>query len=177
MTSTVPSSRQRGAILVTSLLLLMMLTVLGLAGMRLATLQERMAGNTRDVNLALQGAEAALREAENKIRLLAFEPDFSFTPGCEYCGQGVLPVDLENPSSFDWNTHATEFGNAGRTDIDELHEDPRYTIEEAAFVRDSFNLGQDGVVDGREIFTVTARSTGASGQTNTVLQSTYARRF
>ena len=168
---------ERGAILVTSLLLLLILTVLGVAVMRMTGLQERMAGNTRDLNLALQGAEAALRDAEGKIRALPFEPDFSFTPGCEYCGQGVLPVDLDNPSSFNWNALATEFDRPGRRDIEELREDPRYTVEETAFVRDSFNLGQDGVVDGREIFTVTSRSTGASGQTNTVLQSTYARRF
>ncbi len=59
-----PARRERGAILVTSLLLLVILTVLGVAIMKLTNMQERMAGNTRDVNLALQGAEAALRQAE-----------------------------------------------------------------------------------------------------------------
>ena len=45
--------RQRGAILVTSLLLLIVLTVLGVAMMRMTNMQERMAGNTRDVNLGV----------------------------------------------------------------------------------------------------------------------------
>lgn len=55
---------QRGAVLVISLLFLTILTILGVASMRGTVLQERMAFNTREQNLALQAAEAALRDAE-----------------------------------------------------------------------------------------------------------------
>ncbi|HPF28453.1 MAG TPA: PilX N-terminal domain-containing pilus assembly protein, partial [Steroidobacteraceae bacterium] len=61
------SRAQRGAILVTSLLLLLVLTIIGLTAMRMTSLQERMAGSTRDLNLAFQGAEAALRDGETLI--------------------------------------------------------------------------------------------------------------
>ena len=56
--------RQRGAVLVVSLLILLVMTVLGVAAMGSTTLQERMANNNRQQQVAFQAAEAALRAAE-----------------------------------------------------------------------------------------------------------------
>jgi len=53
--------RQRGAVLVVSLLILLVMTVLGVAAMGSTTLQERMANNNRQQQVAFQ---AALRAAE-----------------------------------------------------------------------------------------------------------------
>ena len=69
-----PKRRQRGASLVISLLLLVALTVLGISTIRTTNLQERMAGNARDLNIALQGAEAGLRDGEARIRAQANRP-------------------------------------------------------------------------------------------------------
>ena len=55
---------QNGAVLIISLLFLIILTVIGLASVRSTTLQERMAFNTREQNLAFQAAEAAMQDAE-----------------------------------------------------------------------------------------------------------------
>lgn len=55
---------ERGAVLLVSLVMLLLLTLIGLAGMRMAQLEERMAGNLRDRQLAFQAAEAALRAGE-----------------------------------------------------------------------------------------------------------------
>lgn len=55
---------QRGAILVVALIMLLLVTIIGIASMRDTSLQERMAGNLRDRELALQSAEAALRRGE-----------------------------------------------------------------------------------------------------------------
>ena len=57
-------SHQTGAVLVVALLFLLVMTLLGVASMRGTALQERMAGNQRDRNLALQAAETALRAGE-----------------------------------------------------------------------------------------------------------------
>lgn len=172
--------RQRGAILVTSLLLLLILTVLGIAMMRMTNLQERMAGNTRDMNVALQAAEAGLRDGERRIAAQVGLPaiqSFTLAPDCLFCTD--LPVDIDNPSSFNWAANAIEFGVAGVRDFNQEGapaEDPRFKIEHTAYVSDDLLQGQDPPT-GRDIFTVSARSTGASGNANTVLQSTYARRF
>ena len=55
---------QRGVSLLVVLILLLIMTVLGLAVLRSTLMQERMSGNLLDRNLNLQAAEAALREGE-----------------------------------------------------------------------------------------------------------------
>lgn len=62
---------QRGAVLIVSLIFLLLLTLIGTTAMRNTTLQERMAGNTRDTNLSLQAAEAALRAGQNWVSIPA----------------------------------------------------------------------------------------------------------
>jgi type IV pilus assembly protein PilX len=175
---------QRGAILVTSLLLLMVLTVLGIATMKMTNMQERMAGNTRDLNLALQGSEAALRDGESTI-----DPFLNPVPvplpsslmGCAICQPGTLPLGIENPGVFDWNANAQEYGVDGVAELSDpaldghLAEEPRYTIAEIAFIEDSLLNGHDYYEDGLFFYQLTARSTGASGMANVVLQSTFAR--
>ena len=56
-------ARQRGATLVITLLFLTMLTLAGVSAMTTGTMEERIARNSRDFNLAFQAAEAALRDA------------------------------------------------------------------------------------------------------------------
>ncbi|QSI75635.1 pilus assembly PilX family protein [Niveibacterium microcysteis] len=56
--------QERGATLIVSLLILLVITIMGLASMRTATMDERMARYTREQAIAFQAAEAALRDAE-----------------------------------------------------------------------------------------------------------------
>lgn len=60
--------QQQGAVLVVALIMLLLLTIIGLSSMRGTSLQENMAGNMRDSNLALQASEAALRKGEDEVR-------------------------------------------------------------------------------------------------------------
>lgn len=57
--------RQRGAVLIFSLLLLLVLTVLGTSGVGNSLLEERMSNNFFQTYSAMQAAETALRVAEN----------------------------------------------------------------------------------------------------------------
>ena len=173
-------ARQRGAILVTSLLLLLILTVLGIAMMKMTNMQDRMAGNTRDVNLAFQGAEAAVRTGEEEIRLLiapAGGPQLEATAACAICDTGVLPVDIDAPGRFNWTANATPA--PGIKTPGKLDDDPQYKVEHTQFVANGMDCGTTDANcnAGRDVFTVTGRSTGASGRANTVVQTTYARRF
>jgi type IV pilus assembly protein PilX len=175
-----PLRRQRGAILVTSLLLLLVLTVLGVTMMKMTNMQERMAGNTRDISLALQGAEAALRDGERILD--PFMPAIagvSLLPtgalSCMVCQPGALPLDIANPGAFDWNANGQQYGDDGVQEFPGLAEDPQFKVTEIAFIEDSYLNGQDYFEDGRSFYQVTAHSSGASGLANVVLQSTYAR--
>ena len=56
--------RESGVALFMSLVMLLIITILGLSSVQTTTLQERMARNARDTNLAFQAAEAAIKDAE-----------------------------------------------------------------------------------------------------------------
>ncbi|KRG73364.1 pilus assembly protein [Stenotrophomonas chelatiphaga] len=64
-------SRQRGAVLYVALIMLILLSLLGIAGMQVANMQERMASNYRAVNAAFQRSEDAVRLTENQVEALA----------------------------------------------------------------------------------------------------------
>lgn len=59
--------RQRGIVLVTGLLLLVLVTLVVLASSRSGRLQTIMAGNTRERDLAFQAAESALLDGQARI--------------------------------------------------------------------------------------------------------------
>jgi type IV pilus assembly protein PilX len=52
---------QRGAVLIFGMLVLLVVSIIGISGQQGTLLQERMAGNMRQNNIALQAAEAALQ--------------------------------------------------------------------------------------------------------------------
>ena len=75
-------ARQAGVSLVVSMIFILILAFLGLAAMRNSTLQERMANNMRDRNVALQAAELVLRDAERDLS--SFKAD-----GVTFCAGGA----------------------------------------------------------------------------------------
>lgn len=79
-----PPRTQRGVSLVIVLILLLIMTLLGLAVLRSTLLEERMTANLTDRSLSFQAAEAALREAE---ALAATEPGID-------CDAGVCPTPV-----------------------------------------------------------------------------------
>lgn len=85
------NNKQKGMALFVSLTFLLLLTIVGMASMKNASIQEKMAGNTRLKNISFQLAEAALREAEQYIG----NPNNSAAlSACVQCGAGnCLPPD------------------------------------------------------------------------------------
>jgi type IV pilus assembly protein PilX len=59
---------QRGAVLIVSLILLVVLTLLGVSVMNMTQLEERMASNSQEVVQAFQSAETGLQRAYNDVR-------------------------------------------------------------------------------------------------------------
>ena len=170
---------QQGAILVISLILLLVMTLLGLAAMQVTRMQERMAGNQRDVNIAFQGAEAGLRDAENRLRLMVARPDTCAAAPCAIPSvyqRNVLPENLRNQPSTWWAANAQEYGVDDLQEITQATEDPRVAIEDGGFVPDSLTVGH-APPEGRNFYRITGYSTGATGTAQAVLERTYTRRF
>ena len=89
-----PGSHQRGMVLVISLLMLLVLTLIGLAATRSTTLEQRMTINQNDQEVAFEAAEAALRDGESTLSG-ASSLNFASNAGGAYT-QGTTPVTWEN---------------------------------------------------------------------------------
>lgn len=97
------SAQQRGAVLVTALLLLMIVTVLGVAGLASATIELRMAGNVQHQERAFAAAEHAIEQA-----LLTANLDTSSTPTEPLkpgCGAGCTVPALDDPFDYSMYYH------------------------------------------------------------------------
>jgi type IV pilus assembly protein PilX len=74
-------NKQKGVVLLVSLVFLLIITIAGISAMRLSTVEEKMTGNFSDRNVAFQAAEAALRDGEAWIDQQNFS-DVNFLQGC-----------------------------------------------------------------------------------------------
>jgi type IV pilus assembly protein PilX len=63
-----PRQRQAGVALIVALIMLLLITLIGLAAARNQGLETRMASNTQNRNKALQNAETGLRNAEDGLQ-------------------------------------------------------------------------------------------------------------
>lgn len=62
--------KQRGAVLLVSLIILLIMTVIGTSGITSVTMEERMVSNMYDDNLSFQAGETGLRDCEDYIAQL-----------------------------------------------------------------------------------------------------------
>lgn len=161
--------KQNGAILVTSLLLLLVITIIGITVMQMTRMQERMAGNARDVNLAFQAGESTLRSAEADVLAFPAAPVTCVAAPCAVFERRALPP-LNDQTRAWWLGTAQPYSNAAQSTG--LSEDPRYVVEQFGWIRNSWDVTD---TTGRDVYQVSARSTGGSGKAEVVLQSTYAR--
>jgi type IV pilus assembly protein PilX len=172
----IPKGRQTGAALVVALLMLLVMTVLGIASMGVTRMEERMAGNARDMDLAFQGAEAGLRDSEERIRVMTSRPNTCSTAPCAIWQQDHWTVDFRDQLLSWWQTNAIEYGAAGTREVMDTTRDPLVLTEDMGFVPDSLTVGH-GPPEGRSFYKITSNSSGASDTANAVLESTYTRRF
>ena len=154
-------NKQRGASLMVALIFLVIMAMLSVTLANVSKLEENMAGNTRDRDLALQAAEASLRDAERRLAVPLFRatafPAFvannvntsqywenCFTAGVAPCVVTYQPLT------------AMPTAGAGK-----IAEQPRFIIERKP------NAGL------QQIFRVTARAVGGSTDTVVVLQAEF----
>lgn len=169
--------QQQGAALFTALIFLLILAILGISSMNDTIMQGKMAAAIQDGNVALQGAETAVREAENAIDNLASIGDFN-------SGSNGLYSQGDAPDPFLAATWAgTDSLSAGA--VKGQGEEPRYFIELAGEIKDedsdlALNLDSyshesgGGSIIG---FRIVARGTGGTTNSQRVIETYYGRRF
>ncbi|OOZ34949.1 hypothetical protein BOW51_11745 [Solemya velesiana gill symbiont] len=185
-------AREQGAVLITALMILLLLTILGASSMGTNILQERMASNMHDRSLALQAAESALRDGEKWIANLATIPEVS-SSNTNGNGDTVYIYDLNEPdpdqanNEYWWNERDSAWwasngvkysGNYYTSSAAEsvfgytMAEEPAFIIEKHPPRMTSLEGGKP--LDDADIYLqVTARGVGASGTAIVVLQSIY----
>ncbi len=179
---------QRGAVLVVSLLILLVMTLIGVAGIGTSSLEEKMAANHRDRELAFQAAEYALREGERFVQESTLDGtnfDASCTNGlCLVAGCTADLDTCERPSGTVevWRDTTLDVWDTGsrhktyqHTNTD-IRTPPKYIIEWMDYVPPEGTTPPYSAGPGDPImFRITALGTGGSSNARVMLQSTYQK--
>jgi type IV pilus assembly protein PilX len=155
--------KQAGAVLVISLIILLLLTLIGVSGMQTTALEEKMASNSRDQNIAFQAAEAALRAGEMFIEgaVSSDKSDFTTTP-VNANGLHLATEDIDYKAVATWaDAESVEYA----TTIPLVAAKPRYYIE---YINDTAP---------NSYFRITARGTGRQSTSHVYLRSLYGKKF
>jgi len=159
-------SPERGVVLIATAVLLVILTVIALAGVSMISTQTRVATNSADVQVAYQTAEAALSDAQNQLIAGSFVPSaFAQNNG------GLYVFDPSAPPVWS-DAHLWLPANASKVLTSNFQggssSAPAYVIEQMPSV---IKPGQD-MKRPTQVYRITARATGRSGNAPVVLQST-----
>lgn len=166
---------QKGITLIVGLIMVLLISIIGLAAIRGSGLQEQMAGNMRDLHLAFEAAEAALTTGEDDVYFSSnptalvgqagFHHSFDRSGSSFWLGVGDAP--------FNWSADAVTYAGS----IDNVSEQPKYVVEQVVYL----DPGNDGSAAGwqdvqnqepRVMYRITARGIGGNENTQVVLQST-----
>lgn len=175
--------RQAGVSLVVVLVLLVAMSLLGIAILRSTAMQERMSANLRDRSIAFEAAESALVFAQQSVLGSAPDPADpeitwdSWLPTAATCtnGNAICPSGQE-PSDAQWAKVPD-----GSYDATRLPDPPEYWIEYLglgpAVVGGCEDTGPAREVNCQNpIYRITARSRSA-GRADVVLQSSFVSRL
>lgn len=172
---------QRGAVLVSAMIFLIVLMILGISLVGSTRTDEKMARNARDADVAFAAAEAALRDAELRITgsyKWPYSPvnlnlfDTSCTSGL--CDSTTVPlafqVDLlDFYDSTAPASNAVTIGTATASPtVANVLDQPKYMIEMVCS-----NMGSAKASGCGRIFRITAQARGRLANTKIVLQEIY----
>lgn len=164
---------QRGAALIAGLLILVILSILGITTMQSSVLQERMAGNLEQRDVAFQAAEAGLRDAEAWLQNPAL-PGFTNNNGLYRPPDGTL----WSGGNAWWSTAANRRVYVGGDLGGAAYPLPLYYLE---YMMDVDISGSDSLKftaapeDTPGMYRITSRGESPNGRSVVILQSTFIR--
>lgn len=168
--------KQGGGALIVSLLILLVMTFIGITGMQVTSLEEKMAGNMRDRNLAFQAAESALRTGELALTQ-ATVPFFNCSNGL-YRANNIDCDDGTSETASVWNAvnwSSDQVVTLSNLTLADTAADPAYIIEELPVVPEAGASLEAGVPSEANYYRVTARGIGGTENAVVMVQSTYKR--
>ena len=156
-------SHQSGAVLIVSLIMLLLLTLIGITGSQVTSLEEKMAGNSKDYNLAFQAAESALRAGEAATANIA---------ASGYYTGSTQPIDWANTKVVTYSG-GTLYGTYQAPKY--IIETPTTTAGSSTGAGGSLEAGMSGGSTGISWYRITARGMGGTANAMVTVQSIYKR--
>lgn len=172
---------QRGAVLVVSLIILLVLTLLSIATARSTLMQEKMTAAVNDTHISLQAAELGMLSAEAYIETLVSTAGFSSTGTGGLYKKDNSPEDLFAAATWGATKvrSATTSPIAGSVPVATYYIEELGAIDEAE-VAGGVNLmgyGQSSGTGNITGFRVVVRGVGRSPTSERVLASYYGKRL
>ncbi len=154
---------------------LFVVTLLGVSAIQVTQMQEKMSSNLQDKEVSFNAAETALRQAENWILSQSTQPPVVAKCSTFPCVQTVLQkVILEDKSKSWWRNNSAEYSGT----LANVATPPRYIIEHLQYIPDSLVIGVNTTKSaGVHYYHVTARGTGATDDSISIIQTTVGRRY
>jgi type IV pilus assembly protein PilX len=168
------SKQQQGAVLIVSLLILLVLTLLGVTAMQNTTLEERMAGNTRDLQIALNAAEAGLRAGEEALRapsLPAFDDSGAYHQADTTLWKNDAWWFTTSGGVITYTTNVLAYADS----LPGVAAQPAYYLEKLPATQSSGGSLEAGVAFDTGMYRVTARGVGVTDTAVVILQSAFRR--
>jgi len=192
---------QRGFVLITGLIFLVIITLLALSSMNTTTLQEKLASNLREQSRATEASEAVLRRGERLVADFGeYQPsgqDYTFDPTPANGGSGDeidwhlwregQLVPLDNPTEF---VERDLWIDDPQDDTDPVPQtltggfDPGLSIAPQYFVEEMQDFQPRDLspetrakAQGRFMYRITGRAEGGKPSAIAVTQSLYMKRY
>lgn len=162
---------QQGVALVVSLVMLLVMSLLAVSSMNTTVLEEKMAGNYKDRNMAFQAAEAGLRAGESFLRTTTVLPVFDGSIAGLY---QPTSSGLPRWDTVTWSA-AGQVKTYPASTLSDISSPPVYIIEELAPIKDAGGSVEAGVALDRRYYRITSRAVGGTDTAVVMLQSTYKR--
>ncbi len=173
---------QKGAVLATSLIILMIVTVLGVSVMKTNILEEKMVNNDRLHKEALHIAELALREAERSVDPASgTSPEFTFNNlvTTETTVDKGMYLTTSAPTGGWWKKEGggVDWENSNQVKISSsgIDNPPKYIIEQLPVHNASVDSIESGTVQTRKYYRITSRALIPGTKAKVMLQSTYLK--
>ncbi|WP_339615913.1 PilX N-terminal domain-containing pilus assembly protein [uncultured Gilvimarinus sp.] len=166
---------QSGATLIIGLIMVVLIAVVGLSAIRGSGLQEQMAGNMRDRNIAFQAGESGVRggedmPAENNVPDATESGFISFTDLEKASPRGTVFWQDES----NWNADSASYAQ----DLKYVAKAPDVLLEELRFRSTGFDgggvdQGSSMNIDDETRYRITAHGVGGSENSSVIIQSTF----
>jgi type IV pilus assembly protein PilX len=157
---------ESGMVLLVTLIMIGIMSIIAVSAIRGSSMQEAMAGNLHDRNLAFQAAEAGLRYAEEDVLANGAGYTFGDADGL-YTDQNKTTStegSVKDWTPEQWNNNSIQLEDSDLSV--ELPAYPQYVIEKIGTVVDASGSPST-------IYRITSRAFGLTGSSEVVVQSTY----